>query len=397
MFEYTSFYKIKKEVYEQVQAEEKKLYPKKPKPKKPKIKLTEEETYDTLMKSDLKYAFTVTDIYQGYERSLKLTPEQYINLNMTKTHGLVGLFGNILADTIFLIIQDIILNNSTVQFQGVGGYGEIYMHTVKNEEFKKARQNGEYQEVDFLVSNFKAYRPIFKRYQKRDSLETYTTNIILDPRFKRDLTKQINKGKNYYITPAKTINSYAEQVQELYPNIKLDIILQVIKYGIKQVYLCGKQSLDVLIKKGGRYVYFGNIKAYCGNKPEKYYARQLRKKLYKLWYSKKIKWDGYYYFCLSKPEYEKYFTKSGVRKVRNFSFNTPKLLSMSADIAYVYYRRSKYMVRLKAKQRFGFYRFIRPYIELQGIELYQYKESATIQSLSPKNHKYKILCQKKQH
>lgn len=392
---YVPFYKIRQEIYREVHAEEKILYPKKPKPKKPKVKLTEEDTYDTLMKSDRKYAFTARDIYEGYKKKLNLTPEQYLNLNMTKTYGLVGLFGNILADTIFLIMQDIILNNSTVQFQGVGGFAEICMYAVKGDEFKKARQNGEYQDVDFLVSNFTAYRPELIRYSKRDSLDIHKTSIILDPKFKRDLTKQINVGKNYYVTPARKIDSYIEQVQELYPNIKLEVLSAVIKYGIKQVYLCSKQFLDVLIKKDGRYVYFGNIKAYCGTKPENYYGRQLRKKLYKLWFSKEIKWDGYYYFCLSEPEYKKYFSKSGNSRTKNFSFNTPKLLSKSPDIAYVFYRRNKYMVRLKAKQSFGFYRFIRPYIEIQGVELYQYKESATIESLSPKNHKYKILCQRK--
>ena len=54
-----------------------------------------------------------------------------------------------------------------------------------------------------------------------------------------------------------------------------------------------------------------------------YYKRKMRTKLRVMYKRKQIKWDGYYYFALSKDQYEKYLAQTHTGKGRpkkNFLF-----------------------------------------------------------------------------
>lgn len=365
--------------------------------------LTELQGEELIKNSDMLFAMFADELYLNFKSKINLTSNQKQKLNIRYKKDINKAYGRILADTVFIIMQDIILYNKTVKLNGICFYSELFMRTIYKDELIKERQRGNYLDIDYLESNFKAYKPVFCRYDKRDSSISYQTDVIIDGQFNSELTEQINNGKKYYSKVAQPISDYVDKVHNLYPFLKLKDLAKIVNHGIRQISVNLKRRIDVYIKKDNRFIYFGDINLFCKNKPEKYYAKKLRKKFCKLWHLLKPKWDGYYYFGLSEQEFKLYFKptrkqkKEGITNVtknnKKFSFLSDKLLIQSPDIAYLYYRKNKYLARVKCNQSFGLYRYIRSYLELTGVELYEFKNNLKLEDLTPKNHKYKILCQ----
>lgn len=94
----------------------------------------------------------------------------------------------------YLIIKDIIENNITfllpTPFQSF-----IEMGVYEGEQFKEARQNGAFPEVDFLASNFKAYRLQYRFALK--SGRWFIKNIYVHKKLKDIITKNTNNGVRY--------------------------------------------------------------------------------------------------------------------------------------------------------------------------------------------------------
>lgn len=94
-----------------------------------------------------------------------------------------------------LVIDDMIDNNVTFQLPTGTKYSELYMRRIDGEEFTKCRQNGRFQDVDFLTSNFTAYEPTFK-YQNGGVMRD--KKIYFSSTDKNRIIDHINNGKNYY-------------------------------------------------------------------------------------------------------------------------------------------------------------------------------------------------------
>lgn len=96
----------------------------------------------------------------------------------------------------YLILCDIIQNNATFVLPLFNGRGaQINVCPITGETLKKARQNGAFQDIDLLVTNFTGY-------QLRYTWESYgnyrSKPIYINKRFKDVLIKYINEGKQYY-------------------------------------------------------------------------------------------------------------------------------------------------------------------------------------------------------
>ena len=404
-----SFRDIRKLVVKQLKEERHKIEPNRYKVKKPKPKkiLSQDDCIHILKSTDFSYAFTSKDLFYGYNKEIEFTKYQLRQLKYySKKTEIEEILGDIFAECIMYIIQDIIDNNITFKVPTVGGFCDIHMKTLNKEDFIKYRQKGQYLDVDFIRSNFKVYRPTLYRYDMRDSSKFWETDIIIDQDFQKSLTNHINNGNIYYENIPKSINDYLLEFSYNYPYIDQVTLKKILTFGWRQVYFHARYKRDVFIQTDKHYIYFGNVESFEGNKPEQYYARQLLKRLCKLYKTKNIKWDGYYYFCLQRDEYRNYFRhiiKNGRRtktirssSTKYFYFNTSKLLFRHPDMAYVYYKRSRYMVRAKADFDLGDYRYIRPYISIPNVEDYEYKGVNTLDSIKTNKRKYKILWAKKQ-
>lgn len=102
----------------------------------------------------------------------------------------------IFAESVELVVNDIIENNTHFKLPGVGGNeAYLYMDRVSGKDFKKAFKNGKWRDVDFIASDFSGYQLVYnvtntRKLSKRKS-------IYLAPKYKQKITDNTNLGKQY--------------------------------------------------------------------------------------------------------------------------------------------------------------------------------------------------------
>lgn len=94
-----------------------------------------------------------------------------------------------------LILQDIIDNSDTFQLPTASRKAEIYIKGYDKDDFVKGRQNGKWQDIDYLASNFKGYQPVLKFQRCGYMIEK---PIYLDNTRKKQIVDRVNSGKTYY-------------------------------------------------------------------------------------------------------------------------------------------------------------------------------------------------------
>jgi hypothetical protein len=97
----------------------------------------------------------------------------------------------------------------------------------------------------------------------------------------------------------KTIQDYYEQIYDEYPSISKSDIKRILQYGWKSLYLHCSYGGDVLLNRLGFWFYCGRL---MNNSIKwfEYYKKKMIIKLRIMYKRKQIKWNGYYYFALSK-------------------------------------------------------------------------------------------------
>lgn len=101
----------------------------------------------------------------------------------------------IFRSSVKLILDDIIDNNATFELPTQSKTSKLKMRRVDGEDFIKARQNGAFQDIDFLASDFSAYQLIFE-YQNGGVIRD--KRVHLSPQDTKRITEHINNGKSYY-------------------------------------------------------------------------------------------------------------------------------------------------------------------------------------------------------
>ena len=94
-----------------------------------------------------------------------------------------------------LAIQDVIDNSDTFELPTVRRDAEIYIKGTSGEDFIKGRQNGKWQDVDYLNTNFTGYQMMLKFQRAGYKIEK---PIYLDPIRKQQIADRANSGKSYY-------------------------------------------------------------------------------------------------------------------------------------------------------------------------------------------------------
>lgn len=106
------------------------------------------------------------------------------------------LIKRIARDSIKLVLNDIIDNNVTFQLPTGSRKSDIYVRRISGKEFVRARQNGKFQDVDFLSSNFSGNQLVLNMYD-REGKPTRIKPIYLNKEYKNRLTEYTNQGKQY--------------------------------------------------------------------------------------------------------------------------------------------------------------------------------------------------------
>ena len=94
----------------------------------------------------------------------------------------------------WMVLKDVIDNNVTFKLP-TGFESYIEMGVISGENFIKARQNGAFPEVDFLASNFTAYRLQY-RYKLKSGI-WMTKHIYVHRKLKDIITENTNNRVRY--------------------------------------------------------------------------------------------------------------------------------------------------------------------------------------------------------
>lgn len=110
----------------------------------------------------------------------------------------------------------------------------------------------------------------------------------------------------------KTIQDYYEQLYTEYPTVNKSDIKRILQYGWKSLYLHNSYGGDTLINRSGFWFYCGRMMNDSVQWFD-YYKKKMSIKLRVIYKRKQIPWNGYYYFALSKSQYENYLSQKKQR------------------------------------------------------------------------------------
>lgn len=305
------------------------------------------------MRFALGCAFNTLDMFVNF-------PYKKLNLNCEKCGKLIGnrhrnkMLSKIFTYSMIVIVDDIVERNVTFWLPLNGNKKcNMHMKRVTGEAFKKLRQHGKWQDVDFLKSSFAGYEiGLYLLGNRTPRIKT----VYVDKKIKEKITKYTNEGKAYGDGKIDTtIHDYLEKIYAKFPKITRSDIKRILTFAWKQVYLLNSYGGDLLVKNNNFWSYFGNLK----RKPLQhfeYYKRKLTVKLRIKYKQAGSPWNGYYYFALRERQYQNYLSqiKSRGRKKKYFDFGPIRIYEIldecklvESDKKYIF--RIEFISKLKLK------------------------------------------------
>lgn len=140
------------------------------------------------------HAFLSADLYA------QVNPAKWgITAKVAKKHNFpykTWMCGSILVYFFYLVVLDMIENNTTFEFPLLGkDSASMYVKCYDDELFKKMYAKGCFKGIDFLRTDFKAYRLVFQ-YRRKGKIREKP--IYINGRLRDWLYDKANRGKQYY-------------------------------------------------------------------------------------------------------------------------------------------------------------------------------------------------------
>ena len=137
------------------------------------------------------YALTARDLYTNFD--YKKLKTDYKELPRPLCDNPRQLLARIFRYFFFLVIVDIIENKTTFRFPRTFR-AFLEMLPVSGNDFIRARQNGKFQDVDFLTSDFTGYN-LGLRYNTRYG--KWTKALHVTEKYKDRITELTNQGHGW--------------------------------------------------------------------------------------------------------------------------------------------------------------------------------------------------------
>lgn len=104
----------------------------------------------------------------------------------------INICEKILSSLLHKIVNDIIENKTYVEIPRFWGSAIIYMRKINGDEFVDRYRNGEFNDVDYLVSNYTGYKISIK-----NSSFDEINDVTVDCDTKDKITELTNRGYRY--------------------------------------------------------------------------------------------------------------------------------------------------------------------------------------------------------
>lgn len=174
----------------------------------------------------------------------------------------------------------------------------IDFEIVTDDDFVKHRQNGRFQNIDFVESDFTGYalRYYFKTRSYQKSYPVYLGGDL-----KKKFLKNINSGVNYYTTKDLTLPDLLDEVCDKFKDLTRKEVNDLLVHGFRRLHTSMKFGCAITINT----TKFFNCYAYIGDlalepaKQIREYSKRRDRKLRKIESWKKLPFDGYYYIGLT--------------------------------------------------------------------------------------------------
>lgn len=188
----------------------------------------------------------------------------------------------------------------------------------------------------------------------------------------------------------KTIQDYYDAIHQEYPGIPESDIKRILLYGWKSLYLHNSYGGDVLIHRQDFWFYCGHLMN-DSIKFFDYYKRKLAVKLRIMYKRKHIEWDGYYYFALSRTQYEDYLKQKHHmgRPRKKFTFDKVMLYQIYDECSIVESNKVA-LFRVPTLDTFGFTIFKENWTTDKA-EFISYREPLKFQDILLSNYQFEYL------
>jgi hypothetical protein len=136
------------------------------------------------------YAFSANELFTRFKlHYIKKSTYEAFHDNSKK-----AVAARVFIYMFYLILKDIIDNNITFRLP-TPCEAYLEMGTIEGELFAKARQNGAFEEIDFLASNFRGHKLQYR--QKKRNGSWYIKPINVHKKLKNIIIENTNNGKKY--------------------------------------------------------------------------------------------------------------------------------------------------------------------------------------------------------
>lgn len=270
------------------------------------------------MKYALGYSWNSEELFENF-KSDKLIIDSYTLEKLYKNDHKKRVAARLFIYCIKLVIEDIIENDVEFVLPTNKRPCSIMMRTVKDEAFRNARRKHKFMDVDFLQSNFKANEISFIMHGYNRTVRYKP--IYLSKSCKQRILDYTNQNKIYCGYNKKTVKDYYQAVKDAFPIFPMHDIKLILNYAWRALYLINSYGGDFLYNDNKFFFYIGYMH-HDSLIHYRYYINKLRGKVRVLYNRKKEKWTGYYYFALTKDQYENYLKqkKKTGRPKKHFKF-----------------------------------------------------------------------------
>jgi len=232
----------------------------------------------------------------------KITERKWRWLN--DTYGWHRTYEDALADP-FKYCFSLMLNkviDDKVRFKlPVSSDAYIDFEIVKDDKFMEQRQNGRFQEIDFIESDFTGY---FINYYFKSKAYYKKVPIYLGGDLKQKFLGGINSGIKYYTTKDITIDEFIDTVYERFNQHTKAEIKRIITHGFRRMHSAIRYgcTLSMMSNRYSCKAHVGSLTLIPDKQIKNYSIRRDRKfRRIEMW--KKNEFDGFYYIGLNSTKF----------------------------------------------------------------------------------------------
>lgn len=308
-------------------------------------------------------AFNINHMFENFKY-------EKLNFDCNLCEYLIGnrhrhfLVKKVFRECLKLVISDIIEYNITFWLPTQSRRSCLKMKRVRGKAFKNLFRSGKWRNIDFIRTNFTGNEIGFFMYGNRTPR---VKTVYLNPLYKDRIAEKVNKGMNYGDSiNDRYIKDYYERVHSLFPKLTISDIKRILNYGWKSLYLHNSYGGDTIIKDNNIWCYIGQLK----KEPLKhflYYIFKLCIKIRVLYKRHRIKWDGYYYFAISKYQKEQIESQKKKRgRPRKYYKFTNIMLHKILEECKISEFNKQYIYRIPYKTQLGYKCFLRELVTDQA-------------------------------